>query len=85
MTANAVEILHSRYPVCCGVDCGPCSGTKCRQMMVDKFGGCPAECNPRISIDKGLCDSCKTYRPNRMSKKQARKEKVEERKRARFS
>jgi hypothetical protein len=71
--------------VCCGVDCGPCSGTPCREKMVREFGGCPAECAPRISIDKGLCNGCKTYRPNRMSKKQERRAKVEERKRSRFT
>ncbi len=71
--------------ICCGVDCGQCSGSECYKMMMNEFGTCPAFCNPQQSIDKGLCDGCKTYRPNRLSKKQARKEKVEERKRARFT
>jgi hypothetical protein len=70
--------------ICCGVDCGPCSDTKCREQMIKEFGLCPAECNPQISIDKGLCNGCKTYRPNRMSKKQERRAKVEERKRSRY-
>jgi hypothetical protein len=73
--------------ICCGVDCGPCSGTKCRTIQVEVWmeGKCPAECNPQISIDKGLCNGCKTYRPNRMSKKQERRLKVEERKRSRYT
>jgi hypothetical protein len=68
--------------ICCGVDCGPCSGSPCGDKNADR---CPAKCNPQISIEKGLCNGCKTYRPNRLSKKQARKEKVEDRKRSRYN
>jgi hypothetical protein len=71
--------------ICCGVDCGPCSGTWCSRIMTDENSRCPAECNPTISIDKGLCDDCKTFRPDRISKKQRRRAKVEERKRERYS
>jgi hypothetical protein len=66
--------------ICCGVDCGPCSGTECREKMVNEFGGCPAECNPRLQIQKELCSGCRTYNPDRLSKKEARKKKVEDRK-----
>jgi len=68
--------------ICCGVDCGPCDGSVCGTRHAD---GCTAKCNPQLSIDKGLCDGCKTYRPNKLSKKQARRAKVEERKRSKFS
>jgi hypothetical protein len=68
--------------ICCGVDCGPCSDTPCGNIHGDR---CPSKCVPQISIDKGLCNGCKTYRPNRLSKKQERRAKVEERKRERYS
>ena len=68
--------------ICCGVDCGPCDGSPCGNRNGDR---CPAKCNPQIAIDKGLCGGCKTYRPNRLSKKQERRAKVEERKRSRYT
>ena len=77
--------------ICCAVDCGPCAGI-CRENRVElsmtnkpQTYGCPAFCNPSEHIDKGLCSGCKTFRPNRLSKKQERRAKVEERKRSRFT
>jgi hypothetical protein len=71
--------------ICCGVDCGPCSDTPCRRQMLVESERCPAECSPLLSIDKGVCNGCKTFRPNRLSKKQERRAKVEERKRAKYA
>lgn len=68
--------------ICCGVDCGPCDGSPCGEKHSDR---CPAKCAPLISLDKGLCNGCKTLRPNKLSKKQERRKKVEERKRSRFT
>jgi hypothetical protein len=33
--------------------------------MVNEFGGCPAECNPRFHISKELCSGCRTRRGRR--------------------
>jgi hypothetical protein len=71
--------------ICCGVDCGPCTGTICMAMTNGEQNRCPAECNPIVSIDRGLCNDCKSFRPDRLSKKQRRRAKVEERKRERYS
>lgn len=69
---------------CCAVDCKLCSGPGSRAGCVFN-PECPALCNPKVQLDKGLCNGCRSFRPNRLSKKQARKKKVEERKKSRYS
>ena len=64
--------------ICCGIDCKSCDGTPCSERHLEI--GCPAKCNPEFHIAKGLCTGCKTFKPDSISKKEARRQKIEDRK-----